>query len=50
MGNKVKVTFVEETEKKKGGESREKKKGDLRNHEMVKKAQKILKAKIPEER
>jgi DNA polymerase-3 subunit gamma/tau len=48
-GNRIKVTFIEQQEKKKGKKPAEKK-GDLRNHEMVRKAQKILKAKIPKER
>lgn len=51
-GNRVKISFIEleEAKPEKGKKSTEKKKGDLRNHEMVRKAQKILKAKIPKER
>jgi DNA polymerase-3 subunit gamma/tau len=49
IGGKVTLTFVEAKEKKKAKKPIKKKKGDLRNHEMVRKAQKILKAKIPKE-
>jgi DNA polymerase-3 subunit gamma/tau len=49
-GNRIKVIFIEQQEKKEGKKPAEKKKGDLRNHEMVRKAQKILKARVPKER
>jgi DNA polymerase-3 subunit gamma/tau len=48
-GKRTKVTFIEEKEKAKPKKEQKKSRTGLRNHEMVKKAQKILKAKIPEE-
>lgn len=47
-GNRIKLSFVEK-KKKERKKPAEKKRGNLRNHEMVKKAKKILRAKTPEE-
>ncbi len=50
MKGNAKITFIEAEGKKPNKKPKKKRTADLRNHEMVKKARKILKAKFPEER